>query len=134
MPRPEDYTHDLNLIAAQSGAALARISLPQRCPRISSNFINPASTLDGAPVFTMRVNVPSLNADPLCGTIRSEVLGRALVEGAEYIWNSAVNAGGRASLLWRTEIDDDSLEGVSGSLLIQGRHDDATAQCLLFRN
>jgi hypothetical protein len=82
----------------------------------------------------MRVNVRSPNVDPLCDTIQSEVLGRALVEGAEYIWNSAINAGGRVgveyiwnsainaggrvSLLWRTEIDDDSLEGASGSVLI----------------
>jgi hypothetical protein len=93
------YIHDLSLIAAQNVVALPRISLLQVCPQISSNFINPASALDGAPVFTMRVNVPSLNVDLLCGTIQSEVLGKAPVEGAEYIWNSAINAEGRVSLL-----------------------------------
>jgi hypothetical protein len=80
------------------------------------------------------VNVASQNVDPLCGTIQSESLSRALIEGAEYIWNNEINGRGRVSLLWRTEIDDDSLAGASGSLLIQGRPGDPTGQCLLFQN
>lgn len=105
---------------------------PPGLPLIS-NWGSYAEVLDGAPIFICRLNVVVDRWSVMQGQGMSKAAEAAVAMGSDYTWDR-VTRSQNIALLWRTNHDCDSLQGLSGSVLCLGRPTDTTAQAVLFQN
>jgi hypothetical protein len=108
------------------------MTTPSGVPRIIG-WANYKDLLDGHPVFVTGFNVMTGNLKQFEGTGVSLAAQRAIVEGAEYLWEE-ISCSQSASVLWRTSYDGDSVVGLSGATLCLGRPSDETCRAVCFQN
>lgn len=89
--------------------------------------------LDGNPVFVTGFNVSTGNQIRRIGTGISRRAHQAIVEGSQYFWDKELLSQS-VSILWRTQNDQDSLQGLSGTALCLGLVSDKTCLAVCFQN
>ena len=87
--------------------------------------------LDGSAVFVTKFDVWINKEKREYGNISNKRSQEAIVEGAEYLWQSTAVS---ASLLWRTNEDYRNVQGFSGSVLCLGHPSDKTVKAIVFQN
>lgn len=115
-----------------TGDHLPKVSNPPRAPRIVG-WGDYREALDGHFVFAMALSTVSQKSreksrQDLFGTMQ-----RAIVEGAEYLWDRKSRTQSVA-LLWRAMHDGTDMEGLSGSVLCLGQPTDRHCRAVVFKN
>ncbi|KAJ6448918.1 hypothetical protein C8R45DRAFT_1045655 [Mycena sanguinolenta] len=154
---PFGFPHNLSLIAAiDEQHPLPKMVIPTWYPMIGPRFANPQSALHQEsfahpPIISMwdRIigKVPPPPSTPAflwqhnsllrkrrqwrLGRVACEATKAVLICGADYLFEAEHV---QRSLIWRTERDDLSLAGSSGSVLCLGRPEDSQAQAIVFQN
>jgi len=105
---------------------------PDHTPRVVG-WGSYKDVLDGHPVFVVGLNIRTGVLTQRSGYGVSARAQRALIEGSQYMWDKELLSQS-VSILWRTEFDDDSLAGLSGSALCLGQITDKTCLAVCFQN
>ncbi|KAJ5944107.1 hypothetical protein N7516_004275 [Penicillium verrucosum] len=127
---PMGFTHDLSLITNDRG--LPQMVTPNHTPQVSG-WGAYKDVLDGNPVFVTGFNVSTGNQIRRIGTGISRRAHQAIVEGSQYFWDKELLSQS-VSILWRTQNDQDSLQGLSGTALCLGLVSDKTCLAVCFQN
>ncbi|KAI2733079.1 hypothetical protein CBS147332_94 [Penicillium roqueforti] len=127
---PIGFTHDLSLITNDRG--LPRMVTPDHTPQVSG-WGTYQDVSDGNPVFVTSFNVSTGNQIRRIGTGVSTRAQQAIVEGSQYLWDKELLSQS-VSILWRTQYDQDSLQGLSGTTLCLGLLSDKTCLAVCFQN
>ncbi|KAJ7165572.1 hypothetical protein C8R43DRAFT_1164979 [Mycena crocata] len=133
---PMGFKHDLSLIEAKEGGVLPRMVVPACHPSIHPRFAHPASALrleeqektkpKQLPAFLMHPH--SFEKTDSVGPESSKAV---LINGVDYLFEGEHL---QRSLIWRSEREDLSVVGMSGSALCLGNLADTQVQALLFQN
>jgi hypothetical protein len=126
---PNGFTHDLSLITDDN---LPELSSSPGLPAIDG-WGEYSDVLDGGAVFVTRIKMCTGAWRQLEGTGLSREAQRAVIAGAEYVWDKTT-CSQTASLLWRTENVSDSARSFSGSVLCLGKPTDRVVKAVLFQN
>lgn len=109
------------------------MSLPPNFPILQSSFADPEEGLQAPDVFLTRFNVRFDRWDMFAGHAVTGSARDALVVGMDYFWEQR-HVKVKRALIWRTEIDDHSVTGASGSTLCLGVPSALTCKAVLFQN
>lgn len=102
-------------------------------PQLDKHFADPRQALRAPEVFVTRFNVRYKRWDTFSGEIITGPPREALVSGMDYFWESG-HVKLKRAILWRTERDDTSVTGASGSALCLGNKSGKTCQAIVFQN
>ncbi|CAG8903156.1 unnamed protein product [Penicillium egyptiacum] len=127
---PMGFNHDLSLITNDRG--LPQMATPNHTPQVSG-WGAYKDVSDGNPVFVTGFNVSTGNEIRRIGTGISKRAQQAIVEGSQYLWDKELLSQS-VSILWRTQNDQDSLQGLSGTSLCLGLISDKTCLAVCFQN
>lgn len=86
---------------------------------VESSFADPEEALKAPNIFLSRFNVRFNRWDTFTGHAVTGLAREALVVGMDYFWETR-HVKVKRALIWRTETDDHSLVGGSGSTLCLG--------------
>ncbi|KAK0717991.1 hypothetical protein B0T26DRAFT_676220 [Lasiosphaeria miniovina] len=120
---PLGIEHDLSLITASEGALLSPMTQIPKHARIAKTFITPNEIL----------NADNDNRDWRGGHFVIGAARNAVVAGTEYWWEQRHLKIKRA-IIWRTLIDDWSLQGGSGGVVCLGNPAAETCRAAAFQN
>jgi hypothetical protein len=127
---PLGLEHDLSLI---TGHDLPEMSMPPNFPMMESSFADPDEALKASDVFLSRFNVRFGRWDTFTGHAVTGSAREALVVGMDYFWQRR-HVKPKRALIWRTETDDHSVAGASGSTLCLGAPSAQTCKPVVFQN
>jgi hypothetical protein len=140
---PMAFEHDLSMIEAEEGKVLPRMVVPSWHPSILPQFAPPEKGLrfevqekskektKPKPAHAFIVHHQVRNHDRRTGTLVPESAKMVLINGADYFFEGEHL---KRSLIWRTEQDDHSVVGMSGSVLLLGKPTDEQVHALIFQN
>jgi hypothetical protein len=134
LPYPQGYQHDLALI---TGPNLPVFPQPPNCAKLLTTFAMPEEALSAGTVFLLmsdfrRSKLGTL--DVVNGHVVPRVARDALIMGVQSFWDYTEHMETTNSLIWRSDPDDKSVQGASGSLLCLGSNADETVKGLVFQN
>lgn len=137
LPLPDSTTmfplglqHDLCLITGQN---IPQMVMPPNMPQLDKHFADPKQALRAPEVFVTRFNVRYSRWDTFAGNLITGPPREALVSGMDYFWEKG-HVKLKRAILWRTERDDTSVTGASGSALCLGNKSGKTCQAIVFQN
>lgn len=122
--------HDLSLITNSAG--LPETISPNGTPSVTG-WGSYKDFLDGKPVFVTGFNITTKNQIRKSGTGLSKKAQIALAAGSQYLWDQQTFSQ-NVSLLWRTEEEHESLQGLSGTAVCLGEVGDRTCSAVCFQN
>ncbi|OJJ46548.1 hypothetical protein ASPZODRAFT_142358 [Penicilliopsis zonata CBS 506.65] len=129
---PSGFLHDLSLVTAEEGGSLPTIISPDGTPRVNG-WGDYQRVLDGDPLFVLAFNLATGTQVRRTGWGILPNARKAIAEGTEYIWDKQL-CSQNISLLWRTEMVGDHLQGFSSSALCLGSPSDKTCEAVCFQN
>ncbi|XHG09859.1 hypothetical protein AWENTII_012896 [Aspergillus wentii] len=132
MPFPCGFQHDLSLVTADPCQSLMRVESPMGTPQVVG-WGNYKDALDGDPLFITGTHATTGRLMDRKGQGVSRAAQKALAEGAQYTWDKELLSQ-NVSILWRTEQDEDALNGFSGNALCLGEISDRTCLAICFQN
>lgn len=109
------------------------MSMPPNFPMVESSFGDPEEALIAPDLFLSRFNVRFDRWDTFTGHAVTGSAREALIVGMDYFWKTR-HVKVKRALIWRTEIDDYSAGGASGSTLCLGVPSALTCKPVLFQN
>jgi hypothetical protein len=109
------------------------MSVPPDIPHLAEWFATPQDALNADACFVTYMSTQYSTQKVLTGTPISGRPREALIQGLEYHWQRAKTRTSPA-FMWRTEVDNHSLEGASGPVLCLGRVSDPICVPLCFQN
>jgi hypothetical protein len=129
LPYPQGYRHDLALI---TGPNLPVFSQPPNCAKLLTTFATPEEALSAGTVFLLVSDFRRSKPGTL--DVVPRVARDALIMGVQSSWDYTEHMETTNSLIWRSDPDDKSVQGASGSLLCLGSNADETVKGLVFQN
>lgn len=123
------FHHDLSLVTSKN---LPSIISTAGTPTIVG-WGEYHDALDGRPLFVAGLNAVTGNLIKRSRFYDSIIGPPAIAEGTEYLWDKRTLSHS-ISILWRTEHNEDSLKGLSGSVLCLGQPHDRTCLAVCFPN
>lgn len=137
LPLPDSTTmfplglqHDLCLITGQN---IPQMVMSPNMPQLDKHFADPKQALRAPEVSVTRFNVRYSRWDTFAGNLITGHSREALVSGMDYFWEKG-HVKLKRAILWRTERDDTSVTGASGSALCLGNKSGKTCQAIVFQN
>lgn len=121
--------HDASIV---SGDHLPKILNPPRAPKIVG-WADYRDALDGQFAFAMALSAVSERPNEKSRRDEFGTLQKAMVEGAEYLWDRKSHTQS-AALLWRGMHDGTDMEGLSGSVLCLGQPTELCCRAVVFKN
>lgn len=109
------------------------MSMPPNFPVMESSFADPEEALKAPDVFLSKFNVRFGRWDTFTGHVVTGSAREALVVGMDYFWQRR-HVKAKRALIWRTETDDHSVAGASGSTLCLGVPSAKTCKPVVFQN
>lgn len=109
------------------------MAMPPNMPQLDKRFADPRQAFRAPEVFVTRFNVRYKRWDTFSGKIITGPPREPLVSGMDYFWEMG-HVKLKRAIVWRTERDDTSAIGVSGSALCLGNKSAKTCQAIVFQN
>src|SRR5580700_4895930 len=116
-----------------TGDDLPTMSMPPNFPMVESSFADPEEALKAPDLFLSHFNVRFNRWNSFTGHVVTGHAREALVVGMDYFWKTR-HVKAKRALIWRTETDDHSVAGASGSTLCLGKPSALTCKPVLFQN
>ncbi|KIM91537.1 hypothetical protein PILCRDRAFT_706 [Piloderma croceum F 1598] len=134
LPYPQGYQHDLALI---TGPYLPGFLQPPNCAKLLTTFATPEEALSVGTVFLLMSDFCRSKPgtlDVVNGHVVPCVARDALIMGIQSSWDYTEHMETTNSLIWRSNPDDKSVQGASGTLPCLGSNVNETVKGLMFQN